>query len=146
MTFLRPTSTLASSRNQQIQTIRMPKHLNAVSKIRLLKFSLDVSFLYYKHIFPHCQSCFQWVKSATKWQFIFLNQFCFPLKNKKIYFTFVTCAHTLNRDRLICVIQNTWFKCSRCIWIEKHIFSGLMRKICYNNFFKHENSICSYWY
>ena len=72
MTFFRLTSTLPSSRNQLIQAIRIPKHLNAVSKIRLLKFSLDVTFLYYKHF--SYQSCFKRVKSATKRQhIIFLN-------------------------------------------------------------------------
>ena len=57
-TVLRPVSTLASSGNQPIQTIRIPKHLNGVSKIKLLKLSLDVSFLYYQHIFSHHQSRF----------------------------------------------------------------------------------------
>lgn len=44
-------SALASSGSHPTRAIRIPKHLHTTSKIRLLKFSVDCHFPYYKHLF-----------------------------------------------------------------------------------------------
>lgn len=93
--FLRPTGALASARNQVIKAIRIPKHLNAVSKIRLLKCSLDVTFFYY--------TLFLSIKAALNEYIVPPSGSIYPCQlfsfkmEKKIYRIYLWCSHLERR-------------------------------------------------
>lgn len=80
VTFPGPTSPLASSGNQLIQTARMPSTWMLSLKLAYWNSPwMSVAFISITLLLIAKAALTTWVKSATKRPYAFLNRFCFPL-------------------------------------------------------------------